>query len=156
MVWSKTRKSIEGLMANALQKRVKFHVIRYGPGLSYIQDRTWITFDGKEILTCSTIGWIRENCRRSGHLGWDIGERAERELAEAGYFPRQEFVSALSEYLDMQVDEALQSLNIIIRSIAMFDRRLGKRRLQAMRLSEDEHPLVKKFYAIRSEVDGID
>ena len=51
MTWSKTRKLIEGLMADALQKRARFNITRYGPGVSYLQNRAWITFDGKEIFS---------------------------------------------------------------------------------------------------------
>ena len=142
-------------MADKLQKRVRFYVTRYGPGVSYIQNRAWVTFDNKEILSCSTIGWIRENYKLTGELRWNTNEQTEKELMEKGYFFRQTFVAALVEYLGMPIDKATQSSNVIIRSIAMFDRRLGKRRLQSMHFSEDENPLVKSFYAIRCEVEGI-
>jgi hypothetical protein len=155
MIWSKIKKSIEGLMADKLQKRVRFYVTRYGPGVSYIQDRAWVTFDNKEIMSGSTIGWIRENYNLTGKLRWDTDEQTEKELTEKGYFFRQTFVAALVEYLEMPIDKAIQSSNVIIRSVAMFDRRLGKRRLQSMQFSEDENPLVKSFYAIRCEVEGI-
>ena len=82
-------------------------------------------------------------------------QQTEKELMEKGYFFRDTFVSAIVEYLGMPIDKATQSSNVIIRSIAMFDRRLGKRRLQSMHFSEDENPLVKSFYAIRCEVEGI-
>lgn len=155
MIWSKTKKLIEGLMADALQKRVRFNITRYGPGVSYLQNRAWITFDGKEILSCSTMGWIRENYKITGKLAWDTDERTEEELTKRGFFFRQTFVAALEEYLELPIENAIQSSNVIIRSISMFDRRLGKRRLQSMHFGEDENPLVKTFYEIRCKVDGI-
>lgn len=155
MIWTKTKKLIEGLLADKLQKRVQFHVTRYGPGVSDIQNRAWVTFDGREILTCSTIGWIRENYNLTGELRWGTDEQTEKELEKKGYFTKQTFMAALAEYLEMPVDKAIQSSNVIIRSIAMFDRRLGKRRLQSMQFSEDENALVKSFYKIRCEVEGI-
>jgi hypothetical protein len=146
------------LLADSFQKRVKYHITRYGPGESFIQNRAWITFDKfdkKEIMNCSTIGWIRENYKLTGELKWDTDEKTEKDLTDSGFFFRQTFVAAIVEYLDLPIDNAIQSSNVIIRSIAMFDRRLGKRRLATMKFSEDENPLVKSFYAIRCEVEGI-
>lgn len=155
MIWSKTKKSIEGLMADKLQKRVRFYITNYGPGVSYIQNRAWITFDNKEIFSCSTVGWIREHYELTRELRGDTDEQIEKQLMERGYFLRYRFETSLTEYLGMPIEKAIQSSNVIIRSISMFDRRLGKRRLQSMQFSEDENPLVKSFYAIRCEVEGI-
>jgi hypothetical protein len=155
MIWSKTKKLTEEFLADSLQKRVKYHITRYGPGESFIQNRAWITFDKKEIMNCTTIGWIRENYKLTGELKWDTDEKTEKDLTQRGFFFRQTFVAALVEYLNLPIDKAILSPNVIIRSIAMFDRRLGKRRLATMRFSEDENPLVKSFYAIRCEAEGI-
>ncbi len=51
MIWSRTKKLIEDLMADTLKKRVKFRITRYGRGESYFQNRAWITFVGEEIFT---------------------------------------------------------------------------------------------------------
>jgi hypothetical protein len=156
MIWSKTKKSIEGLLADALKNRVRFNITRYGPGVSEIQNRAWITFDGNEIFSCSTSGWIRENRKITGEYSWVTDEQTEKELAKRGYFFRKTFEAALNEYLEMPIEAAIQSSNVIIRSISMFDRRLGKRRLQSMHFSEDENPLVITFYDIRCKVEGIE
>jgi hypothetical protein len=155
MIWSKTKKLTEELLADSLQKRVKYHITRYGPGESFIQNRAWITFDKKEIMNCSTIGWIRENYKLTGELKWDTDEKTKKDLTDRGFFFRQTFVAALVEYLNLPIDKAIQSSNVIIRSIAMFDRRLGKRRLESMRIDEKDNPLVISFYTIRCEVEGI-
>ena len=55
----------------------------------------------------------------------------------------------------LSIDEALKSDNIFIRAFAMLDSRLGKRRLRTMHLSDDEHLLVRQFYDLRCEAEGI-
>ena len=42
------------------------------------------------------------------------------------------------------------SKNVLIRALAMADERLGKRRLRALRLAPDAHPLVRRGF----ETDG--
>jgi len=44
---------------------------------------------------------------------------------------------------------------MLIRAFAMLDSRLGKRRLRTLRLANDEHPLVRQFYDLRCEAEGI-
>ncbi len=155
MIWSKTKKSIEGLLAEKLIGHVRFYKTRYGPGESQIQTRAWITLDKKEIFSCSTIGWIKENYSSTGNSGWNANEQTEKDLNAKGNFSVQSFVAALDEYLRMPIDQAIQSSNVIIRAIAMFDRRLGKNHLWKLHPSEDDHPLVLSFYAIRCQVEGI-
>jgi hypothetical protein len=155
MIWSKTKKAVEGLLAESLQGRVKYYMTRYGPGFNLLQNRAWITLDGQEVMSCSTMGWIRENYNMTGELRWDADKQTEGELTRKGYFFVQTFVASLADYLDMSIEEAIQSTDVIVRAVAMFDRRLGKRRLQAMRLGEDENPMVKRFYEIRCQAEGI-
>ena len=59
MKWSKLKKAAEALLADALKRRIQYHVTQYGPGDSYTMARGWITFDGihyrtllaKEVVT---------------------------------------------------------------------------------------------------------
>jgi hypothetical protein len=41
-----------------------------------------------------------------------------------------------------------------VQALAMFDRRVGKRRLAKMSV-ENEHPLVRKFYELRCQAEGL-
>ncbi|WP_316572958.1 hypothetical protein [Neobacillus sp. YIM B06451] len=55
----------------------------------------------------------------------------------------------------MSIDEAMNSENIIIKAYSMFDRRLGKRRLEKLEFTKETHPLIMDFYKIRCDVEGI-
>ncbi len=68
---------------------------------------------------------------------------------------RCEFHRALWDSLSLSIDDMLHSENGIIRALAMLDRRLGKRRLLALDLPDDELPLVRTLYALRCEAEGI-
>ena len=65
------------------------------------------------------------------------------------------FGKSLFDYLSMSVDDAIESRNFLIRAVAVLDRRIGKRRLEAMSLRTDEHELVRLFYKLRLEAEGL-
>jgi hypothetical protein len=71
------------------------------------------------------------------------------------YYADFHFTGALREYITLSIDDALQSSNSLIQAVAMFDRRLGKRRLQKMTENPPEHPLVNAFFRLRCEAEGI-
>jgi hypothetical protein len=52
-------------------------------------------------------------------------------------------------YLDMPVQLALKSRNPFIRSLAIIDRRVGRRTLEELEIGEDQHSLVQEFYRLR-------
>jgi hypothetical protein len=154
MIWSKLKKTTESLLADSLRGRIKYHLTRYGPGESYIMNRGWITFDKREIISFSTIKRDREEYKLTGKWWSDDPEALER-LLKANLFTRQEYVAALEDYVNLKIEDALQSSDLLVRAFAMFDRRLGKRTLRNMVLGEKEHPLIIKFYRIRCGVEGI-
>jgi hypothetical protein len=45
--------------------------------------------------------------------------------------------------------------NVISQALALVDRRLGKRTLEALKYNSDVHPLVMQFYELRCEVENI-
>jgi hypothetical protein len=60
-------------------------------------------------------------------------------------------------YLDMPIKSALKSQNPFIRSLAIIDRRVGKRTLERLKIADGEHSLVEKFYRLRmSTLTGSD
>jgi hypothetical protein len=172
MQWSKLKKAIEGCLADSVKSRVQFHATTYGPRGGHTMSRGWITLDKEEILNLSTTMWAQEYYRlaheirkinrcedfsdpnqREGY--YKAYEQAEEILDKRIIYPRIYFYESLEEYLNSSIEDAMQSRNFIIKALSMFDRRLGKRRLLEMRLTPTEHPLVKKFYALRLQAEGI-
>ena len=54
-------------------------------------------------------------------------------------------------YLEMPVQLALKSANPFIRSLAIIDRRVGRRTLEELEIGDSEHSLVRELYRLRMQ-----
>jgi hypothetical protein len=169
MKWSKLKKTAEGFLADSLKKRIKYHVTRY---TGFTMSRGWMTFDGQEIANFSNVEHMMQH--------WDVAEQirsinqntdfddpvqqagyklanaeAKEILLKDGVFSRDDFYGSLEEYVQLSLDEALDSGNQIIRGLALLDRRFGMRRLKSMKSSELAMPFVVMCHRIRSEAEGV-
>ena len=155
MKWSKLKKSIEDKFADSLGGRVNLYATRYTSG-SYYMVRGWITIDGEEIANFSTP----DNNNKYGWNTPDINERipaderTEGAAIEKGEFSRWEFMDACREYLNISIEDAMVSENPIIRSFAMLDKRLGKRRLKLTDMN-GLHPMTIKLLELRLECESL-
>lgn len=172
MQWSKTRKLFDARLADSLAGRLEIHVTRYG--WTHDEDgRAWVTFDGQEVVNfCfwtfhNRYYQLAEEIRKiSGTERYrdlprqDVdtaGSEAREILHQQGIFSEDEFLDALRDYLQLSVDDTLQSGNPLVRALAMLDRRLGKRRLQLLRLQGGvEHPVVRQFLGLRLQAEGME
>jgi hypothetical protein len=59
----------------------------------------------------------------------------------------------LTAYLDLKIDQALISPEPLHRALAMIDRRLGRRRFEALKLSANEHPWVRQLHELRASAE---
>lgn len=73
-------------------------------------------------------------------------------LKEQGALSYRGFHSSLEEFCHSSPEQNLASKNALIRSLAMLDRRVGKRRLQAIDL-DAEHEKVRLFHALRCDAE---
>jgi hypothetical protein len=164
MIWSKLKKAYEALLADSVKDHLQLYVTRYGPGVSYLMTRAWLTWDGAEICKFSSIEWwrevntvaaeLRDENEQSSRL--DPFDHAEEIVDQRGIYSRDHFAAALEEYISLSIEEALQSANVIIRALAMFDRRLGKRRLRAIHIEEAAPAFIQRCYQLRCQAEGID
>ena len=164
MIWSKLKKSIEALLADSVKEHLQLHLTRYGPGVSSLMNRAWVTWDGEEISTFSTIQWLRAR----NLLATEIAEEGEQRgvsdvlrrdkdpLEQRGVYSRDDFYDAAVEYIGLSIEDALQSPNPVIRALSMFDRRLGKRRLLTMHFKEADFSLVRQWYQLRCKAEGLE
>ena len=172
MKWSKTKKAIENLLADSVKDHVQFHMTRYGPGVSQTQARAWITWDKKELVNMSNAEWLIETYALERQLrevnrtvdvndpqqrkGYDLAREEARDIVrKKGVLSRFQFEESVEKYLDLSIENALQSDNPIIQAIAMFDRRLGKRRLVQICPDTSAHLLVRLFYTLRCKAEEI-
>jgi hypothetical protein len=73
---------------------------------------------------------------------------------EWGEFSQFDFMKACWNYLQLNIQEAIENENPIIQSLAMVDKRLGKRRLAEININQ-LHPLTKLFLSIRLQTENM-
>src|SRR6266581_4472113 len=86
---------------------------------------------------------------------YDSSEDVMDQLEQHGVYSRQDWYEALEAYLSLSIEEALHSSNALIRAWAMFDRRLGKRRLRLIQFKPTDPPFIKCWYQLRCKDEGI-
>ncbi|MDP4177128.1 MAG: hypothetical protein Q8900_02145 [Bacillota bacterium] len=160
MKWSKQKKIIEDRICDNLKKRISINLTNYR-AIHEPESRFWITYDGKEIISISKMQWLNEWVKIRKEYKESNGTENEYDYAtnvmqNNGDYYINDILYSLYQYLNLSIDEALTSENFIIKALSMIDKRLGKRRLITMVLDEKEHPLVKKLYKIRCDIEKID
>lgn len=164
MIWSKLQKKVESLMADLVKERLQVHLTRYGSGDTFIMNRAWVTWDGQEISTFSTIKWMNERKILTAQMSGD-GElradyckyfaQAEKLLEEREIYPCEYFLGALETYASLSIENALNSSDVLIRAWSMFDERLGKRRLRTLSFKQDKLKYERLWYQFRCEAEKI-
>ena len=161
MKWSKLKKEIEQRLSDKLMRRLEYYTTTYA---NSSLGRSWITFDKVQIVNFETIlSWVNYNAyyheltnkpNYQKHSSINDKERTVGLPMERVEFSQFDFLNSCWDYLQLSIEDALESKNPIINSLAMVDRRLGKRRLTNINI-EDLHPLTKLLFCIRLNVENI-
>ncbi|GKX66411.1 SF0329 family protein [Inconstantimicrobium mannanitabidum] len=165
-MWSRTRKQLENLICDALKNRVKFFVTQYRKSHDQ-HGRACIVVDGKEVFDMCDLkynikAWdketeLKENpelrrYKESYPAFWE----ADEIIREQGSFNEDHFFDALIQYLNNPIDNSLKSENMIVVILALLDRRVGKRTLNSLNKEmEKQHTMVRYFYKLRCEAEGL-
>ncbi|SRR6266567_4242924 len=146
MQWSKLKSRVKDLMAPELRDRIDFHLTSYRASHDGA-DKVWITIDGKRVFDCKHYAyeWASGAAYNSGVQG----DPVKSVLRDVGIHGPKDFGNAMRNYLGMSVDEALKSSDPLVQAFAIVDRRLGKRSLAKLDLSDCKHTLVNAFYELR-------
>lgn len=152
MQWSKLRSTIRALICPELRQKIDFHATSYRHSHDEA-DKVWITIDGDTFMTASWYqhqwhGWPRDD---KGRLDRQAVLPAGIEKKKDEVHLPQELGDALRAYVNMPLERALESQDPFIRALSIVDRRTGRRTLEAMRVAEDDHSLVKEFYRLRMD-----
>lgn len=160
--WSGARKKLEqDYLAPSLRGHIQYYATRYsrspdGSGTAAIR------LDGAELLRGSYWNfWLKADEFPAGtsyserlRLVWDAPNEASLEL---GAFDEGTFYKAFNAFENQSIEASIASENLLVRILAILDRRVGKRRLLAMRESIGQEPeLFQRFYAIRAAAEGLD
>lgn len=171
---------LESFLCAKLKGRVHIHATSYrkfhdGPG------RVWITLDKEEIASAADVTYslqyeklykqlkaerklkpipyhpefkVMENSAER-HAMLEASDDAEEMMIAQNVFSSYHAYSGLMPYGSLSIDEAMHADHVWTRAYAMFDRRLGKRRLGQLVIGEETHPMVAKFYDIRCRAEGL-
>ncbi|MCC3860621.1 hypothetical protein [Pseudemcibacter aquimaris] len=156
MRWSKLKKRIEDNFAENIKSRISIHSTAYG---NCSCGHAWLTLDGKVIANFCTRAFFNRY-----PMGYGRGEmkldnkktnKYKDQFVEYGEMSRQNFYLACWEYIHkMGLDEALDSENCLIQSLAVLDKRLGKKRMNNLKKA-NLHRLARKLLLIRFNKDDL-
>jgi hypothetical protein len=131
-MWSKTKKQLENFLADKLKNRLEYKVnVKNSGGIISIM------FDNKPIFT------FYEYCHAwySHHMD--------------GMYNNYDFLDAAHEYLYQGIRKSLESNNKLVVSLAVLDKRVGKKTLQKLSYLyfTDPNSIVTKAYNLRFSVE---
>ncbi len=151
MQWSKLKRRIEQGLADSVRGRVAFHVTGYRTAHDH-QGRGWIVVDGEEVANMCHWRANLEGEYRPDPVAMTDGTILQ---PQDGVMDPSVFWDSLVSFLAMPIGEALEHHNYLIRALAIVDGRVGKRRLREMEIREKDHGLVRRFYELRLDAEGL-
>jgi hypothetical protein len=150
MKWSKLKQLVEQGFAESVRKRLSINSAAYG---ACTCGHAWLTLDGTVVANFCT--------RASGNLA-QLGEKPTSankmyasQFMNYGEMSRQDAYKACWEFVhDLSIEEALKDDDPLIQTLAVVDRRTGKRRLTQID-PQTLHPLARKLLEERLEAEGM-
>ncbi len=160
--WSGIRHKLENeYLAESLRGHIQYFATSYSRSPDH-EGRAAIRYDGKEIIRgCYWNNWVKAHLFPKDET---YEKRMREEMAfmddvalQLGVFDQRCFYKAFEEFDNQSIEESLKSDDLLVRILAVLDRRVGKRRLKAMAQTiADEPETFREFYAIRVSSEGIE
>ena len=160
MRWSKLKKNVESFFSDKVKGKVELRSASYNR--THDNDgRGYITVDGKEVWNMCTLNYYSKEYEKTieqlnvgaENIG-DAQTKGIAELDEEGVYSQWGYYNYLKDYCSASIDSCLISDIPLIKSLAMLDSRVGKRKLKAMDVSND-HEMVVYFFKLRCELENI-
>ena len=159
--WSGIRHKLETeYLAPSLRGHIQYFATSYSKSPDH-EGRAAIRYNGKEIIKGNYWNqYVKahlfpkdDNYERRMHESFPFVDNTALEL---GIFDQRCFYQAFEEFDTQSIEKSLVSDNLIVRILAVLDRRIGKRRLISMKdFMEEEPPVFQEFYAIRKHHEGL-
>ena len=156
MRWSKLKNEIESRFCDSLKHRVAIHSTRYG---NCTCGHAWLTLDKTVIANfCTRAYWNKKLQEEKAKLNSNENSPKENtnrkdQLADYGEMGRQDVYEACWKLLhEISIDQALVSNNPMIQTLAVIDKRVGKKQIQQIDITR-LHPLAKKLLQKRIGIE---
>jgi hypothetical protein len=145
MRWSKLRSLVKEGFADSIASRIDIQSTRYG---ACTCGHAWITLDDEVIANFCTRAHYNAQFL-------DASYRPRHQFADYGELSRQDAYRACWEFVhSLPIESALTDPDPLVQSLAVLDRRLGKRRLAGLD-SNGFHPLAAVLLGVRREAEGL-
>jgi len=154
--WSGLKKQLTELLCEPLKYRITYFLTRYHK-VHNSYGRASNRSDGKELVIFSwTAAYKQEHdvynrWKETGEWDYNAPE-LKRKWNQEATLSDYDFLKAATDFLQLSIEEALESENYLIRVFAIMDKRVGKRTLEAISESEEykSYPSwVRQFYELR-------
>ena len=150
--WSKIKRGVESRFAESVAGRVTLFMTGYHAKHNEI-GRWAFRVDGTEVYDVGDLtSWGSNPVSVDPALSRQEGER---DLRQKGLHDRDSLLESLREYLSLDIDAAHNSPDVVIRSLAILDRRTGKKRLRTLISVPIGHPLMRRCLELRCEAENI-
>ncbi|WP_079504648.1 SF0329 family protein [Mesobacillus jeotgali] len=167
-LWSKLKRRLDDLICDSLKGRVNFTITNYRRAHDQL-GRAFITVDKKEVLNMCTITSdirinrknrelhrLRELSYEDYQVNYEISVIAHELVKQEGVYAQYDFYDAVEEFVNMPIDQALKSDDMVVKILALIDRRAGKRTLMKLREPiQNEMDIIQYFYNLRCEAEQI-
>lgn len=159
--WSGMKKYLEQeMLADSLRGRVAYSCTKYpgmdGSGLFEVRvdGKMMKRFSMETIAIDELAGTKAIDMQHFWSGYWQ--QKEQLPLESRNEFDDAEFSEALSKYRCLPIEQALESVNPIIRMFAVLDRRVGKRTLQKIKDTVERQPeWLQYFYSLRVTAEKI-
>ncbi len=150
MRWSKLKHRVEANFAESIGERVSIHSAAYG---ACSCGHAWLALDGEVIANFCTRAYYNRfqysDKERDRGVTPEQTKRHKDQFVDYGEISRQDVYEACWAFVhELSFDDALGSDDPLIQSLAVLDRRLGKRRYTQVKDSA-LHPLARKLFETR-------
>ena len=155
--WSGLNKQLTERLCAPLKTRITYLLTRYHD-VHNAYGRAAIRLDGTELVVFSWIDQYRQEFEtdrlvRENDIAYEAAVEELKPKFDANCtYSEMDFLSAALDYRDLSIQDALHSENLIIRVLAILDKRAGKRTIQAC-VAEDAYQKlphwVQQFYEMR-------
>jgi hypothetical protein len=154
MKWSKLKQLVEQGFAPSIGERLAINSAAYG---ACSCGHAWLTLDKKVIANfCTRAYWTRELAVRRGEPAPEaLNKMYSDQFAQYGELSRQDAYRACWAFVhDLSIEEALRDSDPLVQTLAVIDKRVGKRRLKLID-AEGLHPLARKLLIERRHAEGV-